>query len=110
MEKFNEKLQDMFLSTPVIIEADEKVIATTELRNVARIIEAWEFLRSVNNETKGIRYIVRLKHDMVSFNDKTRDGFPALFTINPSFEDVPADLFCAIMADWCTNNLDAEDL
>ena len=110
MESFNEKLQDMFLRTPVIVEVDKRVIATTELRNVARVIDAMEFLRSVNNDTKDLRYIVRLKHNIVSFNDKTRDGFPTLFTICPKYEDMPDDLFGAIMSDWCTNNLDAEDL
>ena len=110
MESFNEKLQDMFLSTPVIVEAGEKVVATTELRNVARVIESLEFLRSVNNTTEPLRYIVRLKHNIVSFEDKTRVGFPILFTICPNFEDMPDDLFDSINTDCCTNNLVAEDL
>lgn len=110
MEKFNEKLQDIFLSTPVIIEAEKKVVATTELRNVARVIESMEFLRSVNNATEPLIYIVRLKHNIVSFEDKTRDGFPILFTFCPMLEGMPDDLFGAIMTDWCTNNLAAEDL
>lgn len=110
MEKFNEKLQDMFLSTPVIVEADNRVIATTELRNVTRVIDALEFLRSVNNDTKDLRYIVRLKHNIVNFEDKTRDGFPILFTFCPEYEDMPDDLFNDIVSDFCTNNLDAEDL
>jgi hypothetical protein len=110
MEKFNEKLQDRFLSTPVIVEADKKVIATTELGTVAQVIEAVEFLRSVNNVTEPMRYIVRLKHNIVSFNDKTRDGFPILFTFCPALEDKPEDMFDNITTDCCTNNLDAEDL
>ena len=110
MESFNEKLQNLFLSTPVIVEAEKRVIATTELGMVAQVIEAVEFLRSVNNEAKDIRYIVRLKHNIVNFNDKTRDGFPILFTFCPKYEDMPDDLFDDIKTDCCTNNLAAEDL
>lgn len=110
MEKFNEQLQDLFLSTPVIVEAEEKVVATTELRNVARVIESLEFLRSVNNTTEPLRYIVRLKHNIVSFEDKTRVGFPIIFTFCPMLEGMPDDLFMAIASDWCTNNLSADDL
>jgi hypothetical protein len=110
MESFNEKLQDMFLKTPVIVEADNRVIATTELGKVGQVIDALEFLRSVNNDLRDLRYIVRLKHNIVSFEDKTRDGFPILFTICPKYEDMPDDLFNDIASDCCTNNLDAEDL
>lgn len=110
MESFNEKLQDMFLRTPVIVEVDKRVIATTELGKVARVIEAVEFLRSVNNQTENFKYIVRLKHNIVSFEDKTRDGFPILFTFCPKLEDMPDNLFDNIVTEWCTHNLDAEDL
>ena len=110
MEKFNEMLQDMFLRTPVIVEAGEKVIATTELGKVARVIESVEFLRSVNNTTEPLMYIVRLKHNRVSFNDKTRVGFPILFTFCPQFDGMPDDMFEAIITDCLTNNVAAEDL
>lgn len=109
MEKFNEKLQDMFLHTPVIVEVDKRVIATTELGKVAQVIKATEFLRSVNCITKDIRYVVRLKHNIVSFNDKTREGFPILFTFCPKFEDMPDDMFDDITTNCCTGNLVAED-
>jgi len=110
MDKFNEQLQDMFLSTPVIVEANEKVVATTELRKVSRVIESLEFLRSVNGTTEPLRYVVRLKHNIVSFNDKTRAGFPVLFTFCPAIEGMPDDMFNDIASDFCTNNLAAEDL
>lgn len=110
MENFNEKLENMFFDTHVIVEADKRVIATTELGNVSRVIESMEFLRSVNNVTEPMRYIVRLKHNIVSFNNKTRDGFPILFTFCPVLEDKPEDLFDNITTDCCTNNLDAEDI
>lgn len=110
MDKFNEQLQDLFLSTPVIVEAEKKVVATTELRNVARVIESMEFLRSVNNATEPLTYIVRLKHNIVSFEDKTRDGFPILFTFCPMHEGMPDDMFDDITTNCCTGNLAAEDL
>lgn len=110
MENFNEKLENLFFDTPVIVEADKKVVATTTLGTVAQVIESVEFLRSVNNVIEPMRYIVRLKHNIVSFNDKTRDGFPILFTFCPALEDKPEDMFDDITTNCCTNNLAAEDL